>query len=86
MTLRLLILLAVVLLLPFVLRSLFPSLRQREVDLSPRRGRNGEELIRDPACLTYVPRSSAIAATVAGEQLLFCSEACAETYRRIREG
>ncbi len=86
MTLRLLIVLAVVLLLPFVLKALFPSLRQREVDLSPRRGRDGEELVRDPACLTYVPRSAAVSATVAGEPLLFCSEACAETYRRIKEG
>ncbi len=86
MTLRLLLLLAAVLLLPLVIRALFPSARRTEVDMSPRRGRNGEELVRDPACLTYVPRSTAVAATVAGEPLFFCSEACAESYRRIKEG
>lgn len=85
MTLRLLILLAIVLLLPFVLKALFPSLRKQEVDLSPRKGRNGEDLVRDPACLTYVPRSVAVAATVAGQPYFFCSEACAESYRRIKE-
>jgi YHS domain-containing protein len=54
--------------------------------MSPRQGRHGEELVRDPACLTYVPRSAAVAATVAGEPLFFCSEVCAESYRRIKEG
>lgn len=85
MTLRLLLVLAVALLLPVVIRALFPRAARTEIDMSPRRGRDGEELVRDPACLTYVPRSAAVAATVAGQPLLFCSEACAESYRRIKE-
>ncbi len=86
MSWRLLLLLGMVLLLPLVIRALFPSPGRKGVDMSSRRGRHGEELVRDPACLTYVPRSAAVAATVAGESHFFCSEACAESYRRVKEG
>jgi hypothetical protein len=35
-----------------------------------------EDLVLDPVCRTYVPRSTAIAARVAGREELFCSTAC----------
>ena len=34
------------------------------------------ELVKDPACGTYIPRDSAIAVRVAGETRYYCSEAC----------
>ena len=35
-----------------------------------------EDLVLDPVCRTYVPRSTAIAARLAGREELFCSTAC----------
>ena len=84
--LRWLVLIAIVVLLPLVVRAIVAGGRRREIDLSSRRGPDGEDLVRDPACLTYVPRSAAVSATVAGQSYLFCSAACAESFRRIKEG
>ncbi|GAB6083944.1 hypothetical protein JCM30471_28580 [Desulfuromonas carbonis] len=41
----------------------------------------GEEMVRDPQCGTFLPRSDAVAAMVAGEDHYFCSSACREAYR-----
>lgn len=38
--------------------------------------RPAEELVRDRVCNTFVPRSRAILAEVAGREELFCSTAC----------
>ena len=38
--------------------------------------RKTEDLVRDPVCNTYVPRSRALTADVEGHQEHFCSEAC----------
>ena len=35
-----------------------------------------EDLVLDPVCRTYFPRSTAVAARVAGREELFCSNAC----------
>ena len=35
-----------------------------------------EELVRDRVCNTFVPRSRAVLAEVAGHEELFCSPAC----------
>jgi Na+-transporting methylmalonyl-CoA/oxaloacetate decarboxylase gamma subunit len=35
-----------------------------------------EELVRDRICNTFVPRSRAVLAVVAGHEELFCSTAC----------
>ena len=43
--------------------------------------RLAEDLVRDPVCLTYVPRSRALPATVEGRQEYFCSEECRERAR-----
>lgn len=83
--LRLALLIAVVVLLPLVIRAIIGAGRREEADLASRRGPDGEDLVRDPACLTYVPRSAALSATVAGQSYFFCSAACAESFRRLKE-
>jgi uncharacterized protein len=35
-----------------------------------------EDLVQDPVCHTYVPRSRALSARVAGHEQHFCSPAC----------
>jgi hypothetical protein len=43
-----------------------------------RRKADDSELVRDRICNTFLPRSRALHATIAGEERHFCSPACAE--------
>ncbi len=40
------------------------------------------EMVQDPNCSTYVPETEAIKASIAGRDYYFCSEECAEIYRK----
>jgi YHS domain-containing protein len=40
------------------------------------------EMVQDPNCSTYVPETEAIKATIVGKDYYFCSEKCAEIYRK----
>lgn len=44
--------------------------------------RVGGELVRDPQCGTYVPKTRAIAVARGGETLYFCSAKCRDDYGR----
>ena len=48
--------------------------------LPPEKSRGGEAMERDPQCGTFVPRGDAVAATVRGKQLWFCSARCRDEY------
>ena len=41
----------------------------------------GEDLVKDPYCGTYVPVSTASKVSINGEELYFCSNECIEKYR-----
>lgn len=40
----------------------------------------GEDLVQDPFCKTYVPKSQAYIQDVEGRQEYFCSQSCCEKY------
>lgn len=40
----------------------------------------GEDLVQDPFCKTYVPKSHAIIREINGRQQYFCSRECCEKY------
>ena len=40
-----------------------------------------DEMVQDPVCLTYIPRSGAIKKIVNGETYFFCSQACADEFK-----
>jgi len=42
----------------------------------PRLNSNPEDLVKDPVCGVYLPRKEALALTVDGRVLYFCSEKC----------
>lgn len=44
----------------------------------------GEEMVPDPQCGVYIPRSRALSATRGGRQLFFCSEECRKKYLSSR--
>lgn len=39
------------------------------------------EMVQDPFCKTYIPRSEAYKVRLEGEEILFCSRECAEKYK-----
>jgi len=43
--------------------------------------RKAEDLVRDPVCHTYIPRSRALTAVVGGREEYYCSKACRERAR-----
>jgi YHS domain-containing protein len=40
----------------------------------------GEDMVKDPQCGTYLPRSDALTRQVKGETCYFCSEECRSKY------
>ena len=78
--------LIVLLLFRLVTRSIVrffaaPGGVQRGRGTGRHRSRAAEDLVRDPVCNTYVPRSRALTALVQGHEEYFCSEACRDRAR-----
>lgn len=48
----------------------------------PRPDPDGEEMVHDPQCGTYVPRSAALSDRIGNQTLFFCSDACRQSYRQ----
>ena len=80
MIVRLLIWLIVGFLVYTVVQSLKQML-QKPPAPPPEKTARGEDMVRDPACGTYVPRSDATSCQIAGRTEYFCSEACRDKYR-----
>ncbi len=45
-----------------------------------------EELIKDPNCETYIPKSIALKKKIDGKIYYFCSEACLKNYLKQKSG
>ncbi|HSF31615.1 MAG TPA: hypothetical protein VLK82_14225 [Candidatus Tectomicrobia bacterium] len=43
-----------------------------------------EDMVRDPVCQLYLPRSEAIRRTIRGQEQFFCSPGCLDKYLSIR--
>lgn len=82
-----------ILILAFLIYLLYRLLRGLKGLQGPRRpsGDGGgdvvDDMVQDPNCGTYIPRSEAVRRSVGGEDRWFCSQACAEAYQeKRREG
>lgn len=40
-----------------------------------------DEIVKDPVCLTYIPKSLAVHKTLNGKTWYFCSEECADKFK-----
>jgi uncharacterized protein len=49
-----------------------------------RREELGGEMVQDPVCQTYVPKTTAIAKNVSGQTIYFCSQKCADAFFKER--
>ncbi len=73
------------LLLLFLIYTVFAALRQfltgRSGKLPPEKTRRGEDMVRDPQCGVYLPRSEAVRKTIGGRPHYFCSKECRNAFR-----
>lgn len=58
------------------LSRLFAGAPARPRPAAPSSQRQIEDLVQDPVCHTYVPRSRVVSARIAGREEHFCSPAC----------
>ena len=80
---RLIIFILLVFLVYTLWTALTRSLRGRQNNDQPSapRSRRGEDLVQDPHCGTYVPRSEALEAQIGGHRHIFWSAACRDAFR-----
>lgn len=76
-----LLLLALLFFLGYTLvQALLRGLGGRRQGPPPSRTREGEDMVRDPQCGTFVPRSDAVTVTSRGETRYFCSAKCRDAW------
>lgn len=46
------------------------------------RSRDGEKMVEDPQCGTFLPISDAVAATINGQERFFCSKKCLKEFKK----
>lgn len=63
-----------------VKRAFFPKRRKGSPPEAIR-----EELVQDPFCQCYVPKSKSYQVSWKGQRLFFCSKECYEKYRAAKE-
>jgi len=79
---RSLLIFFVVLMVYYALKAVFRS-AVRSYYADERRSSTalqGEEMVQDPECRTYVVKSRAVSRRINGKPCFFCSEACAKQY------
>jgi uncharacterized protein len=80
---RYLIIFALLYLCYYVLKkALLPVLRTYKIFKGSHESSADKELVQDPACHTYIPKETALRATIGGEVYYFCSQKCLEEYTR----
>lgn len=81
---RLLLILGLLLVLYFLLRSTVREfLRGKDQD---RKLTDKNQMVQDPVCRMYVPRGTAVSASIGGQTYYFCSQGCAETFQQQLSG
>jgi YHS domain-containing protein len=49
------------------------------------RSREGEQMVADPQCGTYIPISDSVKATINGQLHYFCSKKCLREYKKTQK-
>jgi uncharacterized protein len=64
----------------YSLKTVFRSARDAYHAGEKQNRLQGEEMVLDPECHTYVVKARSTALRIGGKSLYFCSEACAKRY------
>jgi uncharacterized protein len=67
-------------------KGYFLQIPKKGTDISTARSRRGEEMVLDPQCGTYVPRSDALEGHTDGKKYYFCSKECRKTWQDRQHG
>lgn len=81
---RLLLIAGLLVVLYFLLRSAIRELKGKKEPDPALTGNN--DMLQDPVCRTYVPREAAVSASIGGQTYFFCSQDCAQTFRKQLAG
>ncbi len=66
----------------FVVYSMVSGLRRPTLKKPQNRSRDGERMVEDLQCGTFLPLSDAISATIKGRERYFCSKKCLREYKK----
>ncbi len=77
---RLLIIAGVLVFLYFLVRRAIIQFRGGEGE--DRFIQDQDQMIQDPVCRTYIPRSSAVTERIGGQTYFFCSRDCAHSFKK----
>ncbi len=70
----------------FVFYSMISGLLRPKQSRKPKnRSNEGEIMVEDPQCHTYLPQSDAIKANINGQQYYFCSKKCLREYKQAQK-
>jgi YHS domain-containing protein len=71
----------------FLVYTLFSAIK-RSLQKPPappaEKSARGEEMVQDPHCGTYVPRSDSLSSQIKGKRYYFCSERCRDLHTQER--
>ncbi len=81
---RLLFILGLLVILYFLVRK---ALREfSKPSISDKTSAGNDQMIQDPVCRTYIPRATAVSASIGGQTYYFCSMNCAQTFHKQLSG
>lgn len=70
----------------YIVTAIFGLLRGSVHQPPPEKSSEGETMVRDPQCGTFVPRSLALRKVVKGKTYFFCSEECLKRFEKSSKG
>ena len=65
-----------------VKKAVLPAIRTYRIFRKYRESPADKEMVQDPHCHTYVPKETALRATIDGEVYYFCSHECAQEFKK----
>jgi YHS domain-containing protein len=69
----------------YLITSIIGLLKGKPHRPPPEKRPEGETMVRDPHCGTFVPRSLAVKKVIKGKTCYFCSEECMKKYEKKKK-
>jgi YHS domain-containing protein len=83
---RIIIILILLTILYFLLRSAVRALQERSKTVGQNQLSDKHQMVQDPVCRVFVPRGAAVQEEIGGQIYFFCSRECAKTFQRQLAG
>jgi uncharacterized protein len=68
-----------------VKKAILPALRSYKIFKRYHTSSTDKEMVQDPQCQTYVPKETALRATIDGEAYYFCSQECVQAFKKAHD-